>query len=180
MAIDFETANYNRNSACALGLVKVEHDRIVHQSVHLIRPPQNRFVFTYLHGITWEDVRNEPTFGQLWHQIAHHFRDIDFVVAHNKSFDRSVLAACCTHEGIPVPQLRFECTMEHARRLWNIHPTKLPDVCEYFGISLNHHDALSDTLACARIMMEALKSVTAGESHTPSSGDIGAHHHQCR
>ena len=29
LALDFETANYYRDSACALGLVRVENDKIV-------------------------------------------------------------------------------------------------------------------------------------------------------
>jgi len=31
LALDFETANYYRDSACALGLVRVEDDKIVEQ-----------------------------------------------------------------------------------------------------------------------------------------------------
>lgn len=157
LAIDFETANYQRTSACALGLVKVENYRIIYKKAHLIKPPENWFVFDYLHGITWEHVKNEPTFGELWSIISPHFRGIDFVVAHNKSFDRSVLAACCAHAGVAMPDVRFKCTMEQARKLWNIYPSKLPDVCRHFGIPLNHHDALSDTLACAHIMIKALE-----------------------
>jgi DNA polymerase-3 subunit epsilon len=157
LAIDFETANYQRTSACALGLVKVEDCRIIYKRAYLIRPPQKEFVFDYLHGITWEQVKNEPPFGELWSHISPLFRDVDFIVAHNKSFDRSVLEACCAHAGITMPQVRFECTMEQARRLWNIYPTRLPDVCRHFGIALDHHDALSDTLACAHIMIKALE-----------------------
>ena len=40
-----------------------------------------------------------------------------------------------------------------ARRAWNLRPTKLPDVCRHLGITLNHHDALSDALACAKIVI---------------------------
>jgi DNA polymerase-3 subunit epsilon len=39
--------------------------------------------------------------------------------------------------------------------VWNIRPTKLSDVCKYFDIPLNHHDAASDALACAKIVLEA-------------------------
>jgi len=34
----------------------------------------------------------------------------------------------------------------------------LPDVCRRFRIRLNHHNALSDATACARIVMGALKA----------------------
>jgi len=66
VAIDFETADYPRESACAVGLVRVENHRIVERKYSLIKPPREKFVFTYLHGITWEDVANQPTFRELW------------------------------------------------------------------------------------------------------------------
>jgi len=45
-----------------------------------------------------------------------------------------------------------------ARRAWDIRPTKLPDVCRRFLIRLQHHNALSDATACARIVMRAVKA----------------------
>jgi DNA polymerase-3 subunit epsilon len=65
-AIDFETANYSPDSACAIGLVVVKGDRIVRREHYLIRPPDRQFVFTFIHGIAWEDVRDAPTFHELW------------------------------------------------------------------------------------------------------------------
>jgi DNA polymerase III epsilon subunit-like protein len=59
-AIDFETANTYANSACAVGLVRVERGRVVDRAYHLIRPPFERFEFTYLHGIDWDGVRGDP------------------------------------------------------------------------------------------------------------------------
>ena len=59
VAIDFETADYGRDSACALALVRVEAGVIVQRAFHYIRPPRARMVFTYLHGISWEQVANQ-------------------------------------------------------------------------------------------------------------------------
>jgi DNA polymerase-3 subunit epsilon len=158
LAIDFETAGYQRSSACAIGLVRVENQEIVRRASHLIRPPSPEFVFTWLHGISWEDVIYEPTFENLWPTIEPLFEGVDFLVAHNAPFDRSVLRACCEAGGIPFPETPFECTVKWARRVWNIRPTKLSDVCDRLGIPLRHHEAASDSEACARIMMEALKA----------------------
>jgi DNA polymerase III epsilon subunit-like protein len=66
VALDFETADYSPDSACALGLVRVENHRVVQRAYSLIKPPRRRFVFTYLHGITWEDVAHQPSFAELW------------------------------------------------------------------------------------------------------------------
>ncbi len=40
VAIDFETADYGRNSTGALALVRVEAAVIVQRTFHYIRPPQ--------------------------------------------------------------------------------------------------------------------------------------------
>jgi len=55
-AIDFETADYGRDSACALSVVILENGKVVKKAFSLIRPPRRDFVFSYLHGITWGDV----------------------------------------------------------------------------------------------------------------------------
>jgi DNA polymerase-3 subunit epsilon len=157
LAIDFETASYSRDSACAVGLVRVEGLRIVRSEHYLIRPPSSSFVFTYLHGISWEDVIYEPPFEGLWPTIEPFFEGVDFLVAHNAPFDRSVLRACCERAAIPMPTTPFRCTVKEARRVWDIYPTKLPDVCSHLDIQLRHHDAASDSEACARIMIEALR-----------------------
>ena len=161
LAMDFETANYYRDSACALGLVRVENNEIVDRASFLIRPPYKYFVFTYIHGITWEDVEDKPTFEQHWKSIKPFFEGIDFAVAHNASFDSSVLHACCERHKIIVPEVDFRCTMKLSRQVFNLYPTNLPAVCRKFNIILQHHDAFSDTLACAKIMMEILKKSKA-------------------
>ncbi|MFL5812957.1 MAG: 3'-5' exonuclease [Bdellovibrionia bacterium] len=155
LAIDFETANPYRDSACSIGLVRVEQGRIVHKEVHLIQPPYRYFTFTSIHGISWSDVESAPTFKDVWKKIVPLFEGVDFVAAHNASFDSSVLRACCLTSKITAPTLPFACTVKLARAAWNIYPTKLPDVARHLGIQLNHHEALSDALACAQIVIAA-------------------------
>ena len=157
VAIDFETANYSRTSACAVGLVHVRNKRIISECALLIRPPQKRFNFTHIHGLTWSDVKDEPTFGELWPEIDDYISRADFLVAHNASFDRGVLRRCCETYGIEIPAIAFVCTVQLARQQWEIYPTKLPDVCNHLDIALQHHDAASDSRACAKIVIAAQK-----------------------
>ncbi len=155
VAIDFETANYQSDSACAVGLVKVVGGQIVDTAVHLIRPPTKEFVFTYIHGLTWKDVAKADDFGRLWPKIEPLLDGAKFFAAHNASFDKGVLRSCCLTYGIPAPRLPFRCTVQMSRRAWSIYPTKLSDVCKTLGIALNHHEALSDAMACAQIVLAA-------------------------
>ncbi len=156
LAIDFETADYGRDSACAIGLVRVDRGEITARAAHLIRPPRREFVFTYLHGISWDDVRSAPTFGELWPSLQPLFRGVDVLVAHNASFDEGVLRACCAAAGIKPPGIPFQCTVRLARQVWRIYPTRLSDVCRHLGIPLNHHEVSSDVEACAAIALRAL------------------------
>ena len=155
VAIDFETADNGRDSACAVALVKAVDDQIVERAAFLIRPPRQRFLFTSIHGITWQQVARERTFGELWPEISAMLKGADFLAAHNAPFDKGVLNACCRAAGVVAPDLPFTCTVRLARATWQLYPTKLPDVCRYLKIPLNHHDALSDAEACARIVLSA-------------------------
>jgi len=155
LALDFETANHAPNSACQLGLVRIEGWRVVSTASWLIRPPTDEFFFSYLHGITWDHVAMEPHWGQLWPNLAPHFAGVDYLAAHNAPFDRGVLYAACAEYGVSPPPQTFVDTVGVARNVWKIFPTKLNLVCERLNIELNHHEALSDAKACAEIMIQA-------------------------
>lgn len=155
LAIDFETANYESDSACSVGLVRVEGNRIVSKEYHLIRPPYRNFVFTYVHGLTWNQVENAPLFSDLWPKIEPLFEGIEFIAAHNASFDRRVLNACCLRYQIAPPVIPYACTVQVARKQLKIKPANLPSVCKTLNIPLKHHDAISDALACAKIVLAA-------------------------
>jgi len=157
-AIDFETADYGADSACALALVHVVGVEIVGRDLFMIRPPRSRFAFTHIHGITWAHVRGEPSFAEHWETIVAKIAGATFLAAHNASFDRGVLAACCAAAGVAPPELDFRCTVQLARRAWRprgLLRANLPAVCEHLGIALNHHDPASDAEACARIVIAA-------------------------
>jgi DNA polymerase III subunit epsilon len=157
-AIDFETADYGRDSACAVAVVRVEGLTIVDRASYYIRPPRQQFVFSYVHGISWTDVVDAPTFRQLWPSLWTKLDGVEFLAAHNASFDRSVLHTCCARARLSIPAHSFRCTVRLARMLWNIYPTTLPDVCKRLRIPLRHHDAASDAEACARIVIAAIEA----------------------
>ncbi|MBM4320481.1 MAG: 3'-5' exonuclease [Deltaproteobacteria bacterium] len=159
VAIDFETADEGRDSACAVALVRVEQGRIVERTTRLICPPRRTFLFSYIHGITWQKVAGEPPFAEVWPSLVPLLEGAQFLAAHNAGFDRAVLQSCCQRAGLTPPRLPFECTVQLARRTWSLRPTKLPDVCHFLGIPLQHHDAASDAEACARIVVAAAEAL---------------------
>jgi hypothetical protein len=66
VAIDFETADWSADSACAIGIVSIEKNKITKKGYRLIRPPRRHFVFSYIRGISWADVEAQPTFNEVW------------------------------------------------------------------------------------------------------------------
>ncbi len=161
-AIDFETADQGRDSACAVGAVMVREGRVADRYHQLIRPPRSSFAFTHIHGLTFDDVRHSPAFGDMWPDLRAFMEDAGFLVAHNAGFDRSVLEACCAAADVAPPEQAFRCTVQMARAAWNLSSASLPSVCRHLGIPLDHHDALSDAEACARIAIEALGEEARG------------------
>lgn len=153
-AIDFETANRFRDSVCAVGAVRVEHGKIVERYYRLVRPWSQRFGYTALHGISWSDVRGAPSFDRVWRELRALLRGVDFVVAHNASFDMAVLAACCERAGVPpLPAMRVKCTLQEARA-WGVRPATLPAVARHLGVrERRHHRAVDDAETCADIAL---------------------------
>lgn len=155
VALDFETADHGPDSACAVGLVRVEGGQVVHREGVLLRPPRSRILFSHVHGITWPMVAAAPIFGEVWPRLLPLLDGAAFIAAHNSPFDRRVLNACCAAAGLPPPTTPFVCTVQIARKRWGLKPNDLASVCRRLGIGLIHHNALSDAEACARIVLAA-------------------------
>lgn len=156
IVIDFETANFAANSACAIGAILIDHHQIIQKYHSLIQPPSKFFQFTSIHGITWNDVKNSPTFKDIWHQeLVQMYESADLMVAHNISFDARVLKATAEYHGIKIQEKPTACTVKIARNELEISPAKLDHVCKTLEIPLQHHEALSDSLASAYIYLYA-------------------------
>jgi|TARA_B110000503_G_scaffold36501_1_gene59734 DNA polymerase-3 subunit epsilon len=156
-AIDFETANSDRKSACQIGYVIFNKTKILNKKSYLIKPPSFDFFFTEIHGITWDMVKKEKTFDKIWKLVWEDLKDIDLFFAHNAPFDKSVLHACCNHYRLPIPHQNFADTVQISRKFWDFENNKLNTVCKNLRIPLKHHDALSDSRGCAQIAIEAFK-----------------------
>lgn len=161
VAIDFETSAPDPGSACAIGIVRVEAGRIVRRVRQLLRPPNHEIWFTQIHGLTMADLHDKPSFAQAWPVLREVLGDARFLAAHNAGFDRRVLEACCANAGIDPPNQPWVCTVRQARRTLGIRPANLDHVARVMKLELNHHDALSDAEACARIVMAARKTLVA-------------------
>lgn len=156
-AIDFETATPRRSSACAVGIVAVENGKITEKYVSLIQPPENRIwgKFTAIHGISWRDTLDAPTFAELYPEIRQRLFGRT-LVAHNANFDRDVLQQTMAYYRLDYTDLQlpdWECTLG-IYRAKGFKPADLATCCNRLNIPLNHHEALSDALACAELYLK--------------------------
>lgn len=163
VAIDFETANEQRASPCAVGLSYIEDGRVLETEAFLIRPPEMRFsrFNVAVHGIMPDDVAEAPEWPELLEGLAPKLAGAT-LIAHNASFDMSVLRATCAWYGLDCLEAAYLCTVKGAQSAWrHVGSAKLNILCEHFGIALKHHDAGSDAEACARLAI--LLAEHAGE-----------------
>ena len=156
-AIDFETANGSPASPCAVGLVKVSEGKIVDTFSTLIQPPYPNDWFAAgnirVHGINPEDVISAPSWNQALGQMLE-FIDGDDLIAHNAGFDMGVLRASIELIDGQIPALRYGCSLIMARKTYNLESYKLNQVASAIGHEeFDHHDALADSDACARIVI---------------------------
>ncbi|HEY0260124.1 MAG TPA: exonuclease domain-containing protein [Lacisediminihabitans sp.] len=158
-AIDFETANSSSASACSVGLVKVRDGRVVDRAGWFIRPPLGHDQFTEwntrIHGIVAADVADAALWSeQLPDLVA--FADGDHLVAHNAGFDMGVITAACLASFVEVPAFRYLCSLQVARKTYNLDSYRLPVAAMAAGFEdFHHHDALADAEACAAIVVHA-------------------------
>lgn len=161
IAIDFETANYYRNSACQIGLVRFENGKEVDSVTSLIRPAKMYFVpkFTAeIHGISYDDVRDKPLFPEIWESIAMPFINKKNVplVAHNAGFDMNVIRDCCSYYELKIPEILYFDSLHLSRNVWpDLESHKLTDLGRFFCIDYMSHDALEDSRTCGLIVKKA-------------------------
>lgn len=156
MAVDFETSSRESWGTCAIGMARIADGEIEDCFYSLVRPPSSNVLYTHVHGLTWDMLRDAPTFAEIWPQISEVTAGARYFVAHNASFDSRVLDGCCRFAGLIAPDVSFLCTLKGARAALDIPSKSLASVCSHLNIGLEHHNAYSDARACAEIYLRLL------------------------
>lgn len=160
---DVETPNGRNDRICSLGLVVSDSaGNVLDRQSFLINPEESFSDFNMrITGITPHLVKAAPTFDELWrNDIGDLFSD-HLLVAHNASFDLTVLAKTLEHYRLGGMVFSYACTCRMAKMLHPEYPNyKLPTVCSNLDIPLgNHHDALCDAEACNNIFWSFIGDV---------------------
>jgi DNA polymerase III subunit epsilon len=159
VSIDFETANEKRHSPCAVGIVVANETEIVDEYYSLINPETYFNPFNIrVHGIVENDVLDAMTFSEIWPTLENYLSG-NLVVAHNASFDMSVIRQTLDRDRLSYPELDYVCTANIAKRVWPEMPNhKLNTLASHHGFSLNHHNALEDARVAAQVMQKAIET----------------------
>ena len=162
IAIDFETANPKRVSACALGYAKVSDCEIVETKGYLIKPVGGHAPFqSKIHGIKDKHTFDKPEFGELFPEIQDIF---NYPLVAHSLFDKQVLNALSDHFNLGLSFDYVDSSSVAKEQLPNLKNCKLKTLVKYFGLpAFKHHDATEDAIACAKIF---LKLREQGEEET--------------
>ena len=94
----------------------------------------------------------------VWEEIEREYLDeFDTFVAHNAAFDRSCLLQSAELYRIHLPELKWMCSLQTARRIYSFGCNRLGYLCEQLGIHEGtHHRAGDDAEMCARLYLREL------------------------
>ncbi|AWN33244.1 MULTISPECIES: 3'-5' exonuclease [Lactobacillus] len=156
IAMDFETANRHPESACSLALVMIRNNVIVDRFYTVINPQMPFDARNIqIHDITAEDVQDAPTMSEVWPRIKALFQPGMLVTAHNARFDTNVMHQSLARYDIAEPHYFVLDTLQSSKLLEpNLPNHKLDTVAKALNVELwHHHNALSDSEACAGILI---------------------------
>lgn len=160
IAFDLEMPGQKDLRISAIGITVVEGGEIVGNYYHLVNPETEFDPFVIdLVGITPEMVENEPTFPEIWREIED-IMDSGILVAHGAAGDLKTLCACLSHYGIKwKDKIPYLCTCDIGIAFYpHLEHYSLDFLCEHIGVDLNHHNALSDSEGCARLIIDFMKN----------------------
>ncbi len=81
------------------------------------------------------------------------------LAAHNATFDLGVLKNCLRAYCLDREEcVAYVCTARMGRRLLPGMRHRLNDLCDLYGIPLDHHHAGSDSRACAEILLRFIEA----------------------
>jgi len=151
VAIDFETANFDRDSACAVGVTTVIDGQVGTTRTWFVQPPgESSFTNTYLHGIGPEHIVGAPSWSETLERLAVIADGLPLVAY--SSFDKGVYNAANRVSGATDPGFVFLDALAIARRHCQLPSHRLPLVVEHLGLpGFDHHEAGADSRACALV-----------------------------
>ena len=158
-SVDVETANPDQASICQIG-VSVFEDGILVDTWKSYIDPQDYFHWRFIdiHGITPKMVKRKPTFPKVYPILRQMFENN--IVVHHSPFDRIAFQKAFTKYGLDTFEVQWLDSVRVARHTWDDIDGgyNLANLAYHLDIEFLHHDALEDSIACGKIVVEASKN----------------------
>lgn len=157
LALDVETANYDRASICQIGVACVRPDNSIETWMTYVDPCTPTWAFTGLHGISQSTVRGAPKFADALSMLEAPLGGI--TIYQHSGFDRSAFRAACTVLRRDEPLWNWQNSVTVARRAWPELKGNgghgLASLKTHLQLSFDHHDAGEDARAAAEVVLHA-------------------------
>lgn len=166
VAIDIEKANNEPTSLCSIGLAFFKNGKIIKQKEYTVRPYPYMFYKgviangkTTYHGIPFEVYEKACTFDKIWPKIEKSIKG-EILVGHGINGDILSLQNALEYYGIKADWLQTcERICTNVASIY-VYPEcashKLGRLCDYLGIEISPHHALSDARACGLLLLDML------------------------
>ena len=148
--MDFETANTEPSSACAIGLCRFDSEGNEIDSYYSLIRPKNLYFdprCTIVHNLDPNDISNAKGLDELWSDIVSFIKDSP-IVAHNAPFDIKVLKESAASYNLGGIDNDYYCTLSLARKSLNLSSYKLSNIAQHFSLLYRAHMALDDAYVC--------------------------------
>ncbi|MDX2159957.1 MAG: 3'-5' exonuclease [bacterium] len=146
LILDFETTGFPSNPTTGIvEIALIDHrgtpllHTLIHPGCHI---PKGA---TAVHGITDADVRDAPTFRDIYPKFATLLGE-QRVVAYNYTFERAMIALACQQHALTPPLVEWSCAMRAYAVYRGLRAfASLGKACAQEGITVeNAHRALGD------------------------------------
>lgn len=160
--IDTETTGMSafHNRVIELAMIRISKNKIVDKFTTLINPETriSPFISSFT-GITNEDLKDAPVFGDVKNRVLELLDDAVFV-AHNVRFDYSFIKTELKRTGVNYKSKTF-CTVRLSRRLFPEHRShSLESVIDRYNFKFeNRHRAYDDAYVLWQFLKKIKKTV---------------------
>lgn len=156
---DLETTglSYTTDRIIEIGAVRIRNKEIIDTFSELVYPGVILDPFiTDLTGITDAMLEGKPTIDIMMPQFLDFVGDLP-VVAHNADFDTSFIRNNCRELSLNFDPIILDTLKISRVLLTEIKRHRLANLVKYYGITLdNHHRAVDDAVATAKIFIQQL------------------------
>ena len=114
-----------------------------------------------VHGLTWEELQDEPVFSEYANQIAEFIRDAELII-HNAPFDVGFLNSEFQRVGLPPVEdicARVTDTLAMAKKLNPSGVNNLDALCERYEVDVSQfiaHGAMLDAEILAEVYLQII------------------------